>query len=80
MVTLKADNRRRVQLPGAKPGQVFAYVDEGNGRVTLILVKPVVEDRPTAKVRFIKEDGFTVGVSDRAVDETALKQALAEFP
>ena len=80
MMTVKADKRGRVQLPGTKPGQVFAFADEGNGQVTLTLVKPVVENRPTAKVRFIKEDGFTVGVSDRPVDEEALKQALAEFP
>jgi hypothetical protein len=39
MVTLKADNRRRVQLPDAKPGQIFAYTPNGDGTVTLTLVK-----------------------------------------
>ena len=39
MVTLKADNRRRVQLPKAKPGQVFIYEDIGDGSVKLTLVK-----------------------------------------
>lgn len=38
MVTLKADDDRRVQLPQAKPGQVFAYEETGAGQITLTLV------------------------------------------
>ena len=45
MVTLKADDRRRVQIPDAKPGQVFAYELSGNV-VKLTPVKPVEEDVP----------------------------------
>jgi hypothetical protein len=37
--TLTADDRRRVQLPDAKPGQVFAYQNNGDGSLTLIEVK-----------------------------------------
>jgi hypothetical protein len=39
MVTLKADDRSRVKLPGVKPGQVFALDDHGDGSITLTLVK-----------------------------------------
>jgi hypothetical protein len=39
MVTVKADNRRRVQLPDAKPGEIFAYQDNGDNTITLIKVK-----------------------------------------
>ena len=39
MVTVKADNRRRVQLPDAKPGEIFAYQDNGDDTFTLIKVK-----------------------------------------
>lgn len=33
-----------------------------------------------AKVRFVKENGYTVGVSDQPVTLEAIKAALAEFP
>jgi hypothetical protein len=33
------DKQQRVRLPDAKPGQVFAYADNGNGSFTLTLVK-----------------------------------------
>ena len=81
MHTITADNKKRVRLPDAKPGQVFAYETTGDGQFTLKLVKPVetAEDRP-AKVTFVKEGGFTVMSSDRPIDEDALKQALSEFP
>ena len=39
MVTVKADNRRRVQLPDVKPGQIFALQDNGDGSLTLTKVK-----------------------------------------
>lgn len=31
MVTVKADDKRRVQIPGIKAGQIFAIEDRGNG-------------------------------------------------
>jgi hypothetical protein len=40
MVTVKADDRRRVQLPNIKPGQVLAVDDHGDGSITLTVVKP----------------------------------------
>jgi len=40
MVTLKADDRKRVQIPDAKPGQVFAYENRGNGSFVLTEVVP----------------------------------------
>ena len=39
MVTLKADDRRRVQIPTAKPGQVFAFESQADGSVVLTPVK-----------------------------------------
>ena len=38
MTTVKADDRRRVQIPGIKAGQVFALEDHG-GTVTLTPLK-----------------------------------------
>ncbi len=40
MVSVKADDRRRVQLPDAKPGQVFAYSSDGEGRIVLLKLDP----------------------------------------
>jgi len=37
--TLTVDDQKRVQIPDAKPHQVFAYEDHGDGRLTLTLVK-----------------------------------------
>jgi hypothetical protein len=39
MQTVKADSKRRVRLPDAKPQQVFAYSNNGDGSFTLTLVK-----------------------------------------
>lgn len=39
MQTLKVDTRKRVLLTGAKPGQVFARTDNGDGSITLVPVK-----------------------------------------
>ena len=38
MHTLKADPKQRVRLPEAKPGEVFAYEKQGEGRYVLTLV------------------------------------------
>jgi len=40
-MTVTADNKRRVVMPGARPGDVFACEDEGNGHFLLVrLNKP----------------------------------------
>lgn len=38
MHTLKADPKQRVRIPDAKPGQVFAYEKQAEGRYVLTLV------------------------------------------
>ena len=40
----------------------------------------VPDDVVPAKVRFVKENGYTVGVSDQPVTLEAIKAALSEFP
>jgi hypothetical protein len=35
-VTLTADGKKRVALPGAKPGDVFEYTEEANGHFRLV--------------------------------------------
>jgi len=37
--TLTVDAHKRIRIPDAKPSQVFAYENNGDGRLTLTLVK-----------------------------------------
>jgi hypothetical protein len=48
MITVKADDRRRVQIPGIKPGQVLAFERTGNV-VKLTPLQPVEEEVPLVK-------------------------------
>jgi hypothetical protein len=77
METVKADNRQRVRLPDAKPGQVFAYENNGDGSFLLTRIK-IDKRRPTAKLR--KENGRTVVVPDQPINMEAIKEMIAEFP
>jgi hypothetical protein len=76
-MTVTADDRKRVVLPAAKPGDRFDLEVSGEGFV-LRRLEPVAS-KP-AKVRIEKRGGFTVGVTDQAINEHALKEALADFP
>jgi len=44
MTTLKVDDRQRVRLPEAKPGQVLAYENPGDGRYILTVVTVKTEE------------------------------------
>jgi hypothetical protein len=39
MKTLTVDDQKRIRIPDAKPRQVFAYMNNGDGTLTLTLVK-----------------------------------------
>ena len=78
MTTTKADNRKRVLVPQAKPGQVYAIQENADGGFTLTVVEP--QEPPPAKCRLAKEDGFTVVVPGQPINEHAIKELLADFP
>ena len=44
MKTLTADNQQRVQLPDAKPNQVFSYVLNSDGSLTLTPVGAIAQE------------------------------------
>jgi hypothetical protein len=76
--TLITDNKRRVRIPDAKPGQVWAY-EIAPGVVTLTEVKKV-EPKP-AKARLVKSPkGYLVFRSDRVITAEETRKALDEFP
>ena len=44
MKTLTVDDQKRVRIPDAQPRQVFSYINNGDGTLTLILVKAVASE------------------------------------
>jgi hypothetical protein len=77
-MTVTADNKRRVVLPSAKPGDLFEVQFSGEGKLTLTKLKPIRSR--TTPVRFEKRGKYTVGISERPVSSEAIRQALADFP
>jgi len=77
-MTAIADSKHRVTLRQAKPGDRFDVEILEEGKYVLTRLEST-KPRPS-RVRFKKRDGYTVGVSDRPVDEQAIRDALDEFP
>ena len=78
-MTVVADNKKRVTLRLARPGDRFDVQVSPEGRFILTKLQPVRET-PPAKVRIEKRGRYHVGVLDHPIAEEALKEALAEFP
>jgi hypothetical protein len=78
MITTKTDHRKRVVIPRAEPGQVYAVQENADGSFTLKAVESVEAARPTC--RLADEDGFPVAVPNQPIDERAIKELLAEIP
>ncbi len=57
MHTITADNQKRIRIPDAKPGQVFAYTDNGDGSILLTPVKAEAKEPfpPGSLVDHVKE-------------------------
>jgi hypothetical protein len=78
-MTVVTDDKKRVTLRLAKPGDRFDVVVVSDGNYILTKLEPV-KLRGTAKVRIEKRGRYHVGVLDRPINEVALKDAVAEFP
>lgn len=48
-MTITADSKKRVVVPGARPGDVFACEDQGNGHFLLVRLEP--PEPPERKTR-----------------------------
>jgi hypothetical protein len=42
--TLTVDDHKRIRIPDAKPRQIFAYENEGNGRLVLTVVRAEAQE------------------------------------
>jgi hypothetical protein len=78
-MTVVTDNKKRVTLRLAKPGDRFDVQLVSDGNYILTKLEPVQHKGP-AKVRIEKRGPYHVGVLDQPINEEALKDALAEFP
>ncbi|HEY3855987.1 MAG TPA: hypothetical protein VGO67_16485 [Verrucomicrobiae bacterium] len=78
-MTVVADNKKRVTLRVAKPGERFDVQVVSDGNYVLTRLEPI-QSKKAAKVRIEKRGRYYVGVLDKPINEEALKEALAEFP
>ena len=72
MKTAKVDDRKRVLIPQAKPGQILAIQDNGDGTITLAPVK--VQQRKTSILDGLKP--LTDEEAERAFGPNAEFDAL----
>jgi hypothetical protein len=80
MITAKADNRRRVQIPHIKSGTVFSVENDGAGTIVLHELKPVEGVAPKCRV-FRDKHGVLVMDNGRTfTTEQMLKLIEEEFP
>jgi hypothetical protein len=78
-MTVVADNKKRVTIRHAKPGDRFDVQVTGGGQFVLTKLEPIQQSRP-AKVRIEKRGRYSVGVLDHPINEDAIKEVLNEFP
>jgi hypothetical protein len=78
VITTKADNQRRLTVPQAKPGQIYAVHENADGSLTLKMV--TMPEQEQLKCHLDLENGFTVAVPEQPIDEHAIKELLADFP
>lgn len=73
-MTVTADNKSRVTLPMARPGERYDVLVAGDGKYILTRLDPTRET--WACVRIEKRGRYSVGVLDRPINTEALKEAL----
>jgi hypothetical protein len=78
MIMTKADSQKRIRVPQAKPGQMYAVQQNADGGFTLVAVPTGAPTSP--QCRIVKEDGFTVVAPNQPIDEQAINDLLAELP
>lgn len=78
-MTVITDNKKRVTLHLAKPGERFEVYTAGDGKFVLTRVEAVQKSNP-AKVRIVKRGTYSVGILDHPISEEAIREALNEFP
>ena len=80
-MTVTADNKRRVPLRMAQPGDRFDVQVSSEGKVVLTKLVPATKaSRPNRIVRRLKRRGYHVAVTERPIDMAEVRKLLADFP
>ena len=76
-MTVTTDEKKRVVIPSARPGDRFDVQMTPEGKVVLTRL-----ERPekSESVRLIRKHGYTVARGTRAISEEQVRKALDEFP
>jgi hypothetical protein len=77
-MTVVADNKHRVTLRLAKPGDRFDVAMHADGKYVLTKLEPVKPRRDRA--RLVKRHGYSVAVGTRPITQEMVRAALNEFP
>jgi hypothetical protein len=78
-MTVVADNKHRVTLRLAKPGDRFDVAMPQEGKYVLTKLEPVKPRRNT--VRLMRSpQGYLVAVTDRPITQEQTRRYLDEFP
>ena len=80
MHTVTVDDRKRVRLPTAEPGQVFSFESERDGSIKLVPLKPPVTSEPRRiKAKLIRRGNALVfEAKGIKIDPEAISQAVRE--
>lgn len=76
-MTVTTDEKKRVVIPTAKPGDRFDVQVTQEGRV--VLTRLELADKPD-HVRLVKKHGYTLARGTRAITQEQVRKALDEFP
>jgi len=79
-MTVTADDRQRVKLPDARPGELFDYSRDAEGRIILRRMTPVSETKTSRKRLVRRKDGTTYFVGGVAPTTALVKKLLEDFP
>ena len=76
-MTVTTDEKKRVIIPSARPGDRFDVQVISEGK--LVLTRLEMADKPD-KVRLVKKHGYTVARGTRPITDEQVRKAMDQFP
>ena len=76
-MTVTTDEKKRVVIPTARPGDRFDVQMTPEGKI--VLTRLELADKPD-KVRLMKKHGYTVARGTRRITQEQVRKALDAFP
>jgi len=72
-----ADEKKRVVIPSARPGDRFDIQVTSEGKI--VLTRLELADEPD-NVRLVKKHGYTVARGTKPITDEQVRKAMDEFP